>query len=120
MCPVQGTGRIGSPFVEAMMKGASEKDLQVWQAILHSVLSSLYEVSFTEPVTVLESKLFALDVFLRSPMLQRLLVSRSSVPVSPHLCKPEALPGCRMTGAHLLLCPWLGSEHSKFIKCFAS
>lgn len=84
MCPVQGTGRIGSSFVEAMMKGASEKDLQVWQTILHSVLSSLYEVSFTEPITVLESKLFALDVFLRSPMLQRLLVSRSSVPVSPH------------------------------------
>lgn len=81
MCPVQGTGGIGSSFVEAMMKGASQKDLLVWQTILHSVLSSLHDISFTEPITVLESKLFALDVFLRSPMLQRLLVSRSSVSV---------------------------------------
>ena len=66
-------------FVEAMIKeAASEKDAQVWQTILRSLLSSLKDVSFTEAITALESKLFALDVFLRSPMLQRLLVRNLS------------------------------------------
>ncbi|KAL3133458.1 hypothetical protein ABBQ38_007321 [Trebouxia sp. C0009 RCD-2024] len=54
-------------------EAASEKDAQVWQTILRSLLGTLKDVSFTEPITALESKLFALDVFLRSPMLQRLL-----------------------------------------------
>ena len=78
---VQGTGNVGSLFVEAMTKEAtSEKDTQVWQSILRNLFSTLKEMSFTEPITALESKLFALDVFLRSPMLQRLLVSRDFVP----------------------------------------
>ena len=78
---VQGTGRVGSFFVEAMTKeAASEKDAQIWQSILRSLFSTLRDVSFTEPITALESKLFALDVFLRSLMLQRLLVSCNFVP----------------------------------------
>lgn len=78
---VQGTGRLGSLFVEAMTReAASEKDAQVWQSILRNLFSTLREMSFTEPIMALESKVFALDVFLRSPMLQRLLVSRNFVP----------------------------------------
>ena len=73
---LQGTGQIQSVFVEAMIKEAgSEKDAQLWQSILRSVLSTLKEVSFTDTAG-LQSKLLALDMFLRSPMLQKLLVRR--------------------------------------------
>ena len=86
---VQGTGRVGSLFVEAMTKEAAcEKDAHVWQSILRSLFSTLSDMSFTEPIAALESKLFALDVFLRSPMLQRLLVSRDCIPHRSHFCTP--------------------------------
>lgn len=101
MHPVQGTGRVGSLFVEAMTReAASEKDAQVWQSILRNLFSTLRDISFTKPIAALESKLFALDVFLRSPMLQRLLVSRIFVPHWSHFCTPWALLSFRLAGPH--------------------
>ena len=82
----QGTGRVQSLFVDAMVREAgSDKDAKMWQTILRSVLSTLTGTSFTD-ATALQSKLFALDVFLRSPMLQKLLVS-SSVFVRMYRCQ---------------------------------
>ena len=62
-------------------EASTEKDAQLWQSILRSVLSTLKDVSFTD-TAALQSKLLALDMFLRSPMLQKLLVRRTvSLPV---------------------------------------
>ena len=50
------------------------KGIEIWQTILRSVFGTVQGTTFTDTAT-LQSKLFALDVFLRSPMLQRLLVT---------------------------------------------
>ena len=71
---MQGKGKLQSLFVEAMVNEArTEKDIQVWQATLRSVLKTLKQTTFTN-AAALQSKLFALDVFFRSSVLQRLLV----------------------------------------------
>ena len=74
ICILQGSGRVQSLFVEAMVKeNSTEKDMQVWQTILHNVYNTLKQTSFTD-ATALQSKLFALDVIFRMPLLQGLLV----------------------------------------------
>ena len=71
---MQGDGKLQSLFVEAMVNEAhTEKDMQVWQATLRSVLNTLKQTTFTN-AAALQSKLFALDVFFRMTVLQRLLV----------------------------------------------
>lgn len=110
---VQGTGRVGSLFVEALVtETASEKDAQVWQSILRNLFSNLGEMSFTEPITALESKLFALDVFLRSPMLQRLLVSCNSVSHS----WSAHLTHCQIAGWLVLTITILSLEKQKQVE----
>ena len=54
-------------------QNSTEKDMQVWQTILHNVYNTLKQTSFTD-ATALQSKLFALDVIFRMPLLQGLLV----------------------------------------------
>ena len=74
MC-VQGIGAVQSFFVEAMVNEAStEKDMQAWTSILRSVFNTLKQTSFTD-TAALQGRLFALDVFFRPPVLQKLLVS---------------------------------------------
>ena len=71
---VQGSGTVQSLFVEAMVyEATSDKDVQAWQKILRSVFNTLKQNTFTD-TAALQSKLFALDVFLRSPTVQKLLV----------------------------------------------
>ena len=72
---MQGSGTVQSLFVEAMVNEAStEKDMQVWTSILRSVFNTLKQTSFTD-TAALQGKLFALDIFFRPPVLQKLLVS---------------------------------------------
>ena len=71
---LQGDGKLQSLFVEAMVNEAcTEKDMQIWQATVRSVLNTLKQTPFTN-AAALQSKLFALDVFFRPLLLQRLLV----------------------------------------------
>jgi len=71
---MQGCGKLQSLFVVAMVNEArTEKDMQVWQTTLRSVLNTLKQTTFTN-AAALQSKLFALDVFFRPPVIQRLLV----------------------------------------------
>ncbi|DBA74342.1 hypothetical protein WJX77_011104 [Trebouxia sp. C0004] len=70
-----GCGKLQSLFVEAVVNEArTEKDMQVWQTILRSVLNTLKQTTFTN-AAALQSNLFALDVFFRQPLLQRLLAA---------------------------------------------
>ena len=97
---VQGTGRVGSLFVEALVtETASEKDAQVWQSILRNLFSNLGEMSFTEPITALESKLFALDVF---PALANAAEAAGELQfcISLLVCTPDTLSDCWLAGAH--------------------
>ncbi len=74
---------VQSLFVDAMVnQGSTDKDMQIWQTILRTVINNLKQTSFTDPAAVLQSRLFTLDVFFRPLALQRLLVRHT---VSPSL-----------------------------------